>query len=213
MKRLVVSLAVVTAAEIYAFYIFRSHPISRPAYFPALVTAIQFWMCYGGIESARWLLRRSPAARAPGPLSDWARLWIWVGPFGGLLMVLSSLLGWLASCFTNSWLPPAILLGHAAGGGMLWLLSSLEGVRHFATLDSASRRFNGGLAGLGLLTHLVGIYCYARFYPAGQLQVGLLFGAILLTYFVFYYLWLSCLAWAVVFRFWSPPRELDGSQG
>ncbi|MBT9586843.1 hypothetical protein IV102_26095 [bacterium] len=215
MKRLVLTFILVTMAEIYAFWVFRSHPISRPDYFPALLTVIQFFMSYGGIESARWLLRKSPVARTPGPDSDWTRLWIWLGLPGGLLMVATSGLAWLASTQTTSWLSPAILLGHAAGGGILWLCASLEMLPSLARIQTAARRLNGNLALMGLFTHLLGLYFYAKVYPAGQLKVGLFIVAVLLTYFVFYYVWAACMFWAIIFRFWTPPTDAsaDGSQG
>jgi hypothetical protein len=210
-KRLILTFILVTVAEFYAFHVFRSHPISRPAYFPALLTAIQFWMSYGGIESARWLLRKSPASRAPGPTSDWTRLWLWVGPPGGVLMVLTSLVAWYASSQNASWIPPAILLAHAAGGGLLWLCASLEMLPNLARIHPASRSFCGTLALTGLLTHLTGLYFYAKIYPAGQLQVGLFVLAILLTYFVFYYIWAAIMVWMLIFRFWTPPTTPESS--
>jgi len=209
MKRLLLAFVLVTGLEFFAFSVFRAHPIHRPGYFSGLLTVIQFLMCYGGIESARWLLRRSPAARAPGPHSDWARLWVWLGPPGGALMVMTSLLAWLAAGQTPSWLPPALLLGHAAGGGVLWMCASLDMLPSLAQLPASARRLNGTLAGLGLMTHLSGLYCYARLYPAGQLKVGLLALAVLLAYFVFYYIWAACLCWSLIFRFWTPPQESD----
>jgi len=164
----------------------------------------------GGIESARWLLRRSPAAEAAGPESDWARLWLWLGPPGGVLMVLSSLAAWIASNQSPSWVGPAILLAHAAGGGIVWLLASLEMLPKLAQVSASSRRLCGLLAASGLLSHLLGIYFYAKFYPAGQLQVGLFVIATLLFYFVFYYIWAACLCWSVLFRFWKPaPAQLE----
>ncbi len=210
MKRLVFLFIAVTLAELFAFQVFRDHPIRRPAYFSGLLTCIQFLMCYGGIESARWLLRRSPAAEAAGPESDWARLWLWLGPPGGVLMVLSSLAAWIASNQSPSWVGPAILLAHAAGGGIVWLLASLEMLPKLAQVSASSRRLCGLLAASGLLSHLLGIYFYAKFYPAGQLQVGLFVIATLLFYFVFYYIWAACLCWSVLFRFWKPaPAQLE----
>lgn len=207
MKRLVLTLILVTLAEIYAFIVFRNHPISRPDYFPALLTVIQFFMSYGGIESARWLLRKSPVANTPGPDSDWTRLWIWLGPPGGLLMIATSILALLTSKSTPGWLPPAIILGHAAGGGILWLFASLEMLPSLARIRPSARSLNGGLALVGLFTHLTGIIFYSQIYPAGQLKVGLFLVAVLLTYFVFYYVWLSCMFWGLVFLFWKPPTE------
>ena len=211
MKRLVLTFILVTLAEFFAFHIFRSHPITRPAYFPALLTAIQFFMSYGGIESARWLLRKSPAARTAGPDSDWTRLWLWVGPPGGILMVITSLLAWWASRQGLNWVTPAILLAHAAGGGLLWLCASLEMLPNLARLHPLHRPFCGKLAAAGLLTHLCGLYFYAKVYPASELQVGLFAMAILLTYFVFYYIWAACMIWMVIFRFWTPPPMPDAS--
>lgn len=207
MKRLVIAFILVTLAELYAFNMFRNHPISLPDGFWPLVTVIQFFMSYGGIESARWLLRKSPVARAPGPDSDWTRLWIWLGAPGGLLMVVSSVAALLVSQTTTSLLPPTLVLGHVAGGGILWLCLSVEMLPGLARVHPRARSLNGQLALAGLFTHLCGLYCYAKLYPAGQLQVGLLFAGVLLTYFVFYYVWAACLCWAVVFRFWKPPVD------
>ncbi len=206
MKRLILTFIAVTVAEFYAVHVFRSHPISRPGYFPALLTAIQFWMSYGGIESARWLLRKSPASRAIGPESDWTRLWLWIGPPGGLLMVLSSVLAlWASGARGRTDILPIILLAHAAGGGLLWLCASLEMLPNLARIRPADRPFCGKLALGGLLTHLCGLYFYAKVYPAGELKVGLFMLAILLTYFVYYYIWAATMVWMVIFRFWTPP--------
>lgn len=212
MKRLVFAFILVTGMEAMALHLFRTRPFSLPGYFSALLTAIQFVMCYGGIESARWLLRRSPVAHTGGPESDWARLWVWLGPPGGLLMVLSSLLAAWASQHTVRALTPAIVLAHAAGGGILWLCASLEMVRKLAGLHPRLQKQNWTLALLGLMSHLAGIWMYVKYFPAGELQVRMLFVALLLVYFVFYYIWAACLIWAVVFRFWqpAPAQPLDG---
>lgn len=206
MKRLFLLFIVVHIAELFAFQVFRDHPIRRPAYFSTLLTAIQFLMCYGGIESARWLLRRSPAARAAGPDSDWTRLWLWLGPPGGILVIASSVLAMVASQNSPSWLAPALFLAHAAGGGLLWLLASLETLPALAQVPSSSRKFCGALALLGLFSHLSGLYFYMKIYPAGQLQVGFFFLAAMLFYFVFYYIWAACMALALLFRFWAPAQ-------
>lgn len=213
MKRLVIAFILVTLAEFYAFHIFRNHPISLPDRFWALVTVIQFFMSYGGIESARWLLRKSPVAQAPGPDSDWTRLWIWVGAPGGLLMVASSALAMWVAHSTGSPRLAVLVLGHIAGGAILWLCLSVEMLPNLARIHPTARRLNGNLALLGLFTHLCGLYAYAKLYPAGELQVGLLFAGVLLTYFVFYYVWAACLCWAVVFRFWKPPMASEDGNG
>lgn len=213
MKRLLIAFIVVTAAEFWAFMVFRDHPISRPSYFPALLTGIQFLMSYGGIESARWLLRRSPVSRCPGPESDWARLWLWIGLPGGVMMILTSVLAWAVAGFTPSWIPPALVLAHAAGGGILWLCATVEVIPQLARLPRQARQLNGNLAMAGLIAHLLGIWCYTRLYPAGQLQVGLFLVAVLLVYFVFYYVWTACLWWMLVFRFWTPPQVEEDDAG
>ncbi len=202
--RLLVIFIAVTLAEAFAYNVFRTHPISLPGYFSGLLTAIQFLMCYGGIESARWLLRQSPAARAGGPDSDWARLWLWLGPPGGILMVVSSLVAGWAANNSPSLLTPAIFLAHAAGGGILWLCASVDMLVHLARLHPSVQKLNWSLALGGLLTHLAGAWMYMKHYPAGELEPKMVVLAILLANFVFYYVWASCLAWSLVFRFWKP---------
>lgn len=205
MKRLLLAFVVVTLAEAFAYSVFRAHPISLPGYFSGLLTAIQFVMCYGGIESARWLLRRSPAAHTGGPESDWARLWLWLGPPGGVLMVISSVVAGIVAHASPSNLTPAIFLAHAAGGGILWLCFSLEMLVQLARLHPSVQKLNWTLALTGLATHLCGAWMYMKHYPAAQLEVKMVVLAILLANFVFYYVWASCLVWSIVFRFWTPP--------
>ena len=89
------------------------------------------------------------------------------------------------------------------------MCASLDMLPSLAQLPASARRLNGTLAGLGLMTHLSVFYCSPRLYPAGQLKVGLLALAVLLAYFVFYYIWAACLCWSLIFRFWTPPQESD----
>lgn len=121
-------------------------------------------------------------------------------------MVLSSVLAlWASGARGRTDILPIILLAHAAGGGLLWLCASLEMLPNLARIRPADRPFCGKLALGGLLTHLCGLYFYAKVYPAGELKVGLFMLAILLTYFVFYYIWAATMVWMVIFRFWTPP--------
>lgn len=213
MKRLLLAFVFVTFAEAFAYHVFRTHPISLPTYFSGLLTAIQFVMCYGGIESARWLLRRSPAAQTGGPTSDWARLWLWLGPPGGVLMVISSLVAGFVARESPSLLTPAIFLAHAAGGGILWLCFSVEMIGHLARLHPTVQKLNWTLALAGLATHICGAWMYMKHYPAAQLEIKMVVLAILLANFVFYYVWASCLAWSIVFRFWTPPPAHGHANG
>ena len=128
MIRVFLSLVLAMVAEYYAFYVYRSHPLVRPAYFQTLCLVIQMSMCYSGIEAARWLLRHSPAAKAKGIESDWAKLWIWMGPPGGILLTLACLLGSFADHISESRLAGPLVVAHISGGALCWLIGGFWAV-------------------------------------------------------------------------------------
>lgn len=208
MIRMLGAFVALTVLEILAARAMGLPPSLRPGWYPASLSAIAILMCVGGVESARWLLRRSPAATAPGPASDWTRLWLWTGVPGGLFLVLGLLAGWVLS----PWLPPKtslLLLGHFVTGAVLWLGASFWAVRDMLSRSWTSplpKRFM--LAGLGL--HGLGVGLYLWVYPAllrgpWKVDLGLLFSLLGHYYFLFYYVLVAGLAWGLVFRFWLPP--------
>ena len=91
MRKVLTLLGVITILEIWALYIFRTHPLVRPEWFTTLLLAIQLLMGLGGIRACRWFLRSSPASKLDGPKRDWTKLWLWCGPIGGLLLVVACL--------------------------------------------------------------------------------------------------------------------------
>lgn len=206
MNFLALALLLLTLLEYWAFNVFRSSPFGLPSYFTGLLTAIQFAMCFGGLESARWLLRRSPAARTAGPYNDRVRLWLWLGPPGGLLMVLSSCLAWWVDRQSGSGLGAQLILAHAAGGGAAWLLMSLDVVPRLALLESdEGKGASIRLAALGLFSHLTGLWFYAWLFPVTLPAKRLVILGAMMLYFLCYYIWAACLVWWAAFRVWQPP--------
>ena len=54
MKKVISTFAVVTILELWALYIFRSHPLVKPEWFNTLLLVIQLLMGLGGIYACRW---------------------------------------------------------------------------------------------------------------------------------------------------------------
>jgi hypothetical protein len=211
MVRMLAVFCVLTVLEVAVALALGQAPAERPGWYGFALTAVAALMCVGGVESARWLLRRSPAATAPGPSSDWTRLWLWTGVPGGLFLVLGLLSAWVSSPFLG---PKASMLwmGHFVTGAMVWL-----GVAFWPVRDVLGTRDASGLsqrlmqAGLGL--HGLGIALYLWGYPAllrgpWKVDLGLLFSLAGHYYFVFYDVLLAGLLWGLVFRFWQPPVRL-----
>lgn len=208
MFRLVGVFAAITFLEVLVGLALGAPPSQRPGWYDSAMSAIAILMCVGGVESARWLLRRSPAAAAPGPVSDWTRLWLWTGIPGGALLTGGLLLSWLLS----GALPPKVsllLLGHFVTGSLIWI-----GAAFWAVPDLLKTRIASPLprqmmfAGLGL--HGLGTAIYLWGYPAllrgpWKVDLGLLFSMISHYYFIFYYVLVAGLFWGLVFRTWQPP--------
>lgn len=206
----------ITALEFMVALTLRLPPSARPGWFDTALSTIAVLMCVGGVESARWLLRRSPAATAPGPASDWTRLWLWTGVPGGLFLVLGLLLGW---GFSSVLWPKASLLwmGHFVTGALVWIGGAWWAVRDVLANPVPSplpRR----LMTAGLALHGLGAALYLWVYPAllrgpWKVDLGLLFSQVSHYYFVFYYILVAGLAWGLVFRTWTPPVAEAAEKG
>lgn len=201
MKRLLFLLVVVTGLEFWAFKIHSNHPIQHPSVFDPLLLTIQLAMCWGGVEGARWLLRRSPIRNRTGPESEWTKLWLWVGPPGGVLFCLAILIGKIAYEMSTHRLAGPIVVAHLSGGAVIWLLCSLWTFPEVLA-DSQCKPIDKALAVTGMVTHLVGLALYGNLYPAETIKGPwmVLLASAVLFYFLLYYVWVSCLAWAVFFK-------------
>lgn len=208
MFRMLGAFLVITALEVVVGLALGQPPSARPVWYDAALSAIAILMCVGGVESARWLLRSSPAATAPGPVSDWTRLWLWTGVPGGLFLVLGLLLTWALSPHLHP-KTALLLLGHFVTGGLAWIGAAWWGTRDVLANPVASPLPRQLLvAGLGL--HGLGTALYLWVYPAllrgpWKVDLGLLFSMSSHYYFIFYYVLVAGLAWGLVFRAWLPP--------
>lgn len=208
MFRLVGLFAAITLLEVLVGLSLGQAPSQRPGWYDGALSAIAILMCVGGVESARWLLRRSPAATAPGPASDWTRLWLWTGVPGGLFLVLGLLLCWALSGVLA---PKAglLLLGHFVTGALIWMGAAFWAVPDMRKASPASP-LPGQLMAGGLGLHALGTALYLWGFPAllrgpWKVDLGLLFSMISHYYFIFYYVLVAGLAWGLVFRAWQPP--------
>ncbi len=200
MLRIIWLFIVITAMELYAFFAYRSHPIVQPAWFGHLLGAIKLAMCWGGIEAARWLLRQSPIAKR-GAGNDWTRLWLWLGPPSGILLVLACLLGYLATLVTPGRLVGPLIVAHAAAGALSWLIAAPWVLKE---IFGSTSRLEKGVLFAGLLTHLTGLAVYYTFYPGERLNPLSILGSLFFYYFIAYHVMLSCLMLAGLFKFWQP---------
>ncbi len=212
MLRMLVVFCALTVLEVLVAGTVGQAPSARPFWYATAQSTAALLMCVGGVEAARWLLRRSPAVSAPGPRSDWSRLWLWTGVPGGLFLVVGLLLTWAVAPYLG---PKAslLLMGHFVTGAMVWLAVSFWPIRDVLTSPSPEplpRLLM--LTGLGL--HGLGVILYCWVYPAllrgpWKVDLGLLFSLVSHYYFVFYYILLAGLAWSVAFRWWTPPVAVE----
>lgn len=200
MIRIIFLFLLITALEFYAFIAYRNHPIVQPTWFGHLLTIIQIAMCWGGIEAARWLLRKSPIARK-GAGNDWTRLWLWIGPPSGLLLILACLLGWLVTQFTPGRLAGPLVVAHAAAGALSWLIAAPWVLKE---IFGSTSRLEKGILFIGLFTHLSGLAVYYAFYPGERLNPFSILGSLFFYYFIAYHVMLCCLILAGVFQVWQP---------
>lgn len=127
----------------------------RPGWFGIAMTFAGLLMCVGGVESARWLLRESPAAKVDANIGDWSKLWLWLGIPCGLLLTWVMLASWLVSGYLS---PQAdfLLQAHAIPGAALWFACSFWGVRG-VWKGSASGSVSRRLMSLAFLTNLLAL--------------------------------------------------------
>lgn len=206
MKRVFIVLTLCLIAEYFAFQMHTNHPLIRPPYFHTLLLCIQMGMCWAGVESARWLLRRSPIAGDEGVQSDWSRLWLWVGPPGGLLLTLACFLGsWVAS-LSDSRLAGPLVVAHICGGALAWLVAGFWTLPE-ALSDPDITAKERMLAMAGIATHALGFLAYFIYYPATTVPFVALLGSALFFFFLLFYLGMTCLTWAVIFQIWPAAKS------
>ncbi len=212
MSRMLVVFCALTLLEVLVAGALGQSPAARPVWYATAQSTAALLMCVGGVESARWLLRRSPAATAPGPASDWSRLWLWTGVPGGLFLAAGLLVTWGLSPVLGP-KTSLLLMGHFVTGAMVWLAVAFWPIRDVLTTPGPSPlpRYLM-LAGLGL--HGLGVALYCWVYPAllrgpWKVDLGLLFSLAGHYYFVFYDILLAGLAWSVAFRWWTPPVAVE----
>jgi hypothetical protein len=203
MKRVLTILGTITLLELWALYIFRTHPLVRPEWFGTLLLVIQLLMGLGGIRATRWLLRRSPVGRLDGPQRDWTKLWLWCGPVGGVLMVVACVLGKLVAGFFNSLLIGWMATAHIAGGAVVWVIALPWALSDLFS-DSTTGFRERLLMQLGIASHILGFAVYLGFFPGSDLKPISLLAAVYFFGSILYYLMVISVSWAVIFRFWQP---------
>ena len=199
MIRLWLLFAGLTGIELWAFQVYRNHPLLLPEYFKMVLLCIQFIMCWGAVDAARWLLRRSPAARRSGPVSDWLRLWLWVGPSGGALLVLACLIGRWTDSISTSRLAGPLVVAHISGGALAWVLAAFWAVPELFG-DSQTTLFDKLMALAGIAAHALGLWVYLRVYPGSTLSLVTLVAPMIYFALLLYYVLAATLVWDVFFR-------------
>lgn len=211
MKKVITLAIAVTILEVWAFIVFRDHPLIRPEWFSNLLLAIQLLMCLGGIHGCRWLLRLSPVARLEAPERDWTKLWLWCGPIGGVLMVKACLLGWLATDLTGALFLGLVVAAHGVGGAVLWTICL-----PWAVVDMFKDKSIGFrerlLMQVGIASHAIGYAVFFGFFPGNQIPPITLLGAVYFFGFNLYYLMMVAISWGIIFRFWKPRALSDAEQ-
>lgn len=203
MKRVYTLGLIVLALELWAYSVFRGHPLVRPEWFSTLLLVIQLLMSLGGIYAARWLLRRSPVAKLDGPRRDWTKLWLWCGPIGGLLLVKACVLGKLAVDATGSMLPGLVIAAHIAAGAVVWTIALPWAVSDlFADPTTGFRERL--LMQLGIAAHVFGFAVYIGFFPGRDVPPLSLLGAVFIFGFNLYYIMTVAITWSIIFLFWKP---------
>ena len=203
MKKVLTTLFIITVLELWALFIFRSHPLLQPEWFSTLILMIQLTMGLGGIYACRWLLRSSPIAKLEGPERDWTKLWLWCGPMGGLLLVLASVLGKLFACYFNSVLIGWIVTAHIAGGAVVWVVGLPWAVSDLFNDPSTGFR-ERLLMQVGLASHILGLAVYFVFFPGKELQPISLLVAVYFFGSILYYLISVAVGWNILFQCWQP---------
>lgn len=211
MIKLVLILAAVFVSEIASLWCSGQSQPGQLDWHDVFVTTNAVLMCWGGVEAARWLLRRSPAAKLAGPRSDWTRLWLWVGAPGGILFCLGLLAAWALSHFSPGKVP-MLLTYQVVVGGLAWLIGAFWAMRDLHTANLL-RGFNLKLAVAGLLGNALGMSIYLWGFPGilGPFWRSelLVLGSTLFVgyYYVFFYVLFAVVAWSVAFTFWQPEQQ------
>jgi hypothetical protein len=214
MKKVLSLLGVITLLELWALYIFRTHPLVRPEWFTTLLLVIQLLMGLGGIQACRWLLRSSPVSKLDGPQRDWTKLWLWCGPLGGLLLVGACAFGKLVAFYFNSLLIGWMATAHIAGGAVVWTIA-LPWTLNEMLSDPTTGFRERVLMQLGIATHILGFAAYLGFFPGSELKPVSLLAAVYFFGSIVYYLMAVAICWSVTFRFWKPrvltPEEQEAN--
>ena len=215
MKRVLALLGTITILELWALYIFRTHPLIRPEWFGTLLLVIQLLMGLGGIRACRWLLRRSPVSRLESPKRDWTKLWLWCGPVGGLLMVVACVFGKLVAGYFNSLLIGWLATAHIAGGAVVWAAALPWALSDL--FDDPTTGFRERLLmQVGIASHILGFAVYLGFFPGADLKPISLLAAVYFFGSILYYLIAVSVSWAFLFQFWQPraltPSEQEANQ-
>jgi hypothetical protein len=203
MKRVYTLGLIVFFLELWAYTVFRGHPLVRPEWFSTLLLVIQLLMSLGGIYGARWLLRRSPVARLDGPRRDWTKLWLWCGPVGGLLLVKACVLGRLAAEQAGTLLPGLVITAHIAAGAVVWTIALPWAVSDLFADETTGFR-ERLLMQLGIAAHVIGFAVYLGFFPGREVSPLTLLAAVFVFGFNLYYIMSVAVCWSFIFCFWQP---------
>lgn len=221
MKRVFFVFILVTIIELVAYWVHMEHPLVRPHYWNTLLLVGQFGMIYGGIEASRWLMRKSPLARLKAPVNDWTKLWLWVGPVGGVLLTIACIKGYFVDQIATGRLPALLIVAHVAGGALLWAIAAPFAIKDLYADSEAGFR-ERVLCHTGIATHVVGFCVYFLVFPAQTIPPATILIAAFFFYFVLYYVMLSIIWLWIMLRFWQPAlpeapgaiptRYLDGEE-
>ncbi len=205
-------LPVMLALEVWAFKIFRDHPLDRPPSFGILTILVQALMTWAGVEAARWLLRRSAVSKARGPYEDHVRLWVWTGPFGGLWLGAACLVGaWLAETIYGP-LAGFVVVAHFSGGALLWVLASAW-VLPALMADPDTTMRDWLMAITGFMSHVLGFAAYALVFPAMRTPFPrmhpalFLVGSGLIFCYLAFYVYACVLTWTPLLALRKPAEE------
>jgi hypothetical protein len=203
MKRVYTVGLIVLALELWAYSVFREHPLVRPEWFGTLLLVIQLLMSLGGIYGARWLLRHSPIAKLEGPRRDWTRLWLWCGPIGGVLLVKACILGKLAADASGALFPGLVIAAHIAAGAVVWTVALPWAVSDLFADETTGFR-ERLLMQLGIAAHVIGFAVYIGFFPGRDVSPLTLVAAVFVFGFNLYYIMNVAIVWSFIFKFWEP---------
>lgn len=157
------SLAVIIALGIPVLGQMGLPSAERAAWYGWSVALVGLAMCWGGAEAARWLLRESPLVKVANPSSDWAKLWVYSGVPGGVLMLFWLGLGWLLHGWVSASVS-TVLLGQALLGPAVWLVVAPWIVKDLASVSGGVEAVAGKVA-VALAVHALGMLVAYGVYP------------------------------------------------